>query len=150
MDRKRLPDSPWHIGYTKKKENDPRRHKARCFYYDNSTGNCASGKSRYCGIRCGGSAHCEAYRETPPKRESHNNTPIKGTYSKGKQKKTEVFMGDIITIRSLTTGKESRFRIIPGTGKVSPEITRLCLGKKRGYRFPFRDDEYEIVKISDV
>lgn len=26
----KLSDTPWHVGYTKKDENDPRRHKARC------------------------------------------------------------------------------------------------------------------------
>lgn len=28
-----LPDTPWHIGYITKDENDPRRHKARCVHY---------------------------------------------------------------------------------------------------------------------
>lgn len=150
--RNKLPDSPWHIGYTKKKEDDPRRHKARCFYYDNSTGICASGDSRYRGIRCGGSAHCEAYRETPPnpKHNHETETVIKGVYAIHKQKKTEVLMDDIITIKNNQTGKETRFRMIPGLGRNTPEITKLCLGKKIGYQFMYQGDSYEIVKISTV
>lgn len=51
-----LPDIPWHIGYAKKKEDDPRRHKARCIHYKD--GICQLNKAR-----CGGSAHCISYSE---------------------------------------------------------------------------------------
>lgn len=60
MDRK-LPDTPWHVGYTKKHENDPRRHRSRCKYYHNQTKKCTCVSSPYCGLRCGGSAHCGYY-----------------------------------------------------------------------------------------
>ncbi len=56
----RLPDTPWHIGYTKKDDNDPRRHKSRCVYYQ--YGNCTCKELRgYYGKRCPGSAHCKYY-----------------------------------------------------------------------------------------
>ena len=42
MDEKRLPDTPWHVGFVKKEEDDPRRHKARCIYY--AEGVCYQGK----------------------------------------------------------------------------------------------------------
>lgn len=61
MERK-LPDTPWHIGYTKKAENDPRRHKARCIHYKN--GKCNSSQSNYYQENCGGSSHCEEYAES--------------------------------------------------------------------------------------
>lgn len=32
MDANQLPDMPWHIGFVKKDEWDPHRHKARCIY----------------------------------------------------------------------------------------------------------------------
>ena len=35
MDKKVLPDTPWHLGYAKKEESDPRRHKSRCVYLNN-------------------------------------------------------------------------------------------------------------------
>lgn len=61
MDR-RLPDTPWHVGYTKKDEDDPRRHKARCIH--NVGGECRSTRSNYYGETCGGSSHCDDYSET--------------------------------------------------------------------------------------
>jgi len=53
----KLPDTPWHIGFAKKDEDDPRRHKARCVkYYD---GQCSFGDKK-----CIGSSHCDFYAET--------------------------------------------------------------------------------------
>ena len=57
---KNLPDTPWHIGYPKKKENDPRRHRSRCIYYDKKTTKCMRGVSY---SYCPGSARCSGYRE---------------------------------------------------------------------------------------
>lgn len=50
----RMKDTPWHIGYVKKKENDPRRHKSRCSHY-RVDGSCGF-YSRFIG-----SAHCPEY-----------------------------------------------------------------------------------------
>ena len=55
-----LPDTPWHIGYAKKKEDDPRRHKSRCSHIEN-------GYCRVIGAKCGGSAHCTFYEEKSEK-----------------------------------------------------------------------------------
>lgn len=57
----RLPDTPWHIGFTKKKESDPRRHKSKCIHY--RSGNCNYGKLAVYGKICPGSAHCKYYAE---------------------------------------------------------------------------------------
>ena len=62
MPYNQLPDTPWHIGYTKKDIDDPRRHKARCIH--NLGGVCHCGRSRGNGRKCGGSAHCRFYAET--------------------------------------------------------------------------------------
>ena len=59
---KRLPDTPWHIGYAKKDEEDPRRHKSRCIFYRKDK-TCKCGKSPYYMFNCGGSAHCRYYKE---------------------------------------------------------------------------------------
>ena len=160
MERKKLPDSPWHIGYTKKKENDPRRHKARCIYYDNKTKICISAKSSYCGVKCGGSAHCGAYRETPEQPIKQISPPIKGIYSSGKkgkinassrnEEKRFIAFNDIVTIRNLKTGEEKRYRIISGMGKKPPEITSICLGKQNGYCFSWKNENYIIIKISTI
>lgn len=61
MDKKQMPDTPWHIGFVKKDESDPRRHKARCFYYQR--GECHCTKSAYYTSRCPGSSHCSKYIE---------------------------------------------------------------------------------------
>lgn len=61
MDR-RLPDTPWHVGYAKKEEDDPRRHKSRCIH--NKNGICMSTRSHYCKEKCGGSSHCSDYAES--------------------------------------------------------------------------------------
>ncbi len=39
MENNKLPDTPWHVGYAKKEESDPRRHKARCIYLKEGIGN---------------------------------------------------------------------------------------------------------------
>ena len=56
MQSNHLPDTPWHIGYAKKKDNDPRRHKSRCIHLE-------EGICHARGIRCPGSAHCTSYCE---------------------------------------------------------------------------------------
>lgn len=59
---RRLPDTPWHLGYAKKAEDDPRRHKSRCIH--NQGGICTSTRSHYCQEKCGGSSHCGDYSES--------------------------------------------------------------------------------------
>ena len=62
MDEKRLPDTPWHVGFVKKEEDDPRRHKARCIYY--AEGVCHQGKMGCFLRKCPGSSHCKYYAES--------------------------------------------------------------------------------------
>lgn len=60
-DKRKMPDTPWHIGYTKMDEWDTRRHKARCLYY--ICGNCYNSSLRCYGQTCGGSSHCGEYQD---------------------------------------------------------------------------------------
>lgn len=60
VENNRLPDTPWHVGYAKKQEDDPRRHKARCIHYRD--GQCGW-KANYSG-KCIGSSHCIDYSES--------------------------------------------------------------------------------------
>jgi len=60
-DNKQLPDTPWHVGYTLKEEDDPRRHKAGCRY--NLDGICKRTASGSFMLKCAGSAHCKFYSE---------------------------------------------------------------------------------------
>lgn len=61
MEKKILPDTPWHLGYAKKEENDPRRHKSRCIYLQD--GKCRCGNSGAYTLKCPGSSHCIHYTE---------------------------------------------------------------------------------------
>lgn len=62
MDHKsKLPDTPWHVGYALKDENDPRRHKARCIHLHNHI--CKCGLSGCYMTACAGSSHCRYYAE---------------------------------------------------------------------------------------
>ena len=66
-DKRKLTGHPWHVGYLKKDEDDPRRHKSRCVYFsrdDSRKGHCA----RRSGT-CIGSAHCQDYKETVAEKE---------------------------------------------------------------------------------
>ena len=60
-DRKCLPDTPWHIGYALKDEDDPRRHKARCIF--NIEDICKHPESGAFTLACAGSAHCKFYKD---------------------------------------------------------------------------------------
>lgn len=84
-----LPDVPWHIGYTKKDEDDPRRHKSRCVY--NKGGKCYCPSSERYISKCFSSAHCNYYSEDEAdgKAETIGNmyVPPKIDYT---QKKEEV------------------------------------------------------------
>lgn len=61
MDKRVLPDTPWHLGYAKKEPNDPRRHKSRCIYF--KSGKCHCGQSGAYTLKCPGSSHCTCYEE---------------------------------------------------------------------------------------
>ena len=62
MEKKRLPDVPWHVGFAKKAENDPRRHKAWCIHSQNRM--CMCRMSGCYLMNCIGSSHCRYYAET--------------------------------------------------------------------------------------
>lgn len=61
MEKHGTPDTPWYVGYVKKEETDPRRHKSRCaFFYD---GICYCGQYMLYSKECNGSSHCIHYSE---------------------------------------------------------------------------------------
>lgn len=59
--KSKLPDTPWHIGFARKDENDPRRHKSRCIHLDDDV--CKCGLSGCYMMHCAGSSHCRYYAE---------------------------------------------------------------------------------------
>lgn len=66
----KMSDTQWHIGYAKKKDDDPRRHKARCVYYHKMDGICKMKTNTCSGKKCPGSSHCKFYSEEQSKSES--------------------------------------------------------------------------------
>lgn len=52
----RLQGTPWHVEQMHRKEDEMRRYKGRCIYYDDETGHCS-----YRCEKCIGSAHCLKY-----------------------------------------------------------------------------------------
>lgn len=63
FDKKGLPDTAWNIRCIKKAEDDPRRHRARCIYYEN--GECINLYE----VCCTGSSHCRHYTEATGDRD---------------------------------------------------------------------------------
>lgn len=78
-----MQDIPWHLETLHRQDNDPRRHRSRCKYYNKKTSYC----SRRSG-KCMGSAHCMEYEE-PKEEKSKNNTKdtnkTKKTFSSSKE-----------------------------------------------------------------
>lgn len=63
MGLNRLTGTPWHIENYHRAEDDNRRHKSKCKYYNKS-------KCEKFGYPCYGSAHCEEYIEINKKEKS--------------------------------------------------------------------------------
>lgn len=55
----RLVGAPWHVERFKRQEDDPRRHRFRCKYYNKVTKQCAKRNGK-----CIGAAHCLEYDES--------------------------------------------------------------------------------------
>lgn len=55
--------TPSHIEYLHMQEGDTRRHKSRCIEYDKKKDVCMCTKSANFLLKCGGSSHCEYYKE---------------------------------------------------------------------------------------
>ena len=70
-------DTPYHIGFVKKDEDDPRRHKSRCIHYEHGTKNCLKNT-----MRCVGSAHCTFYQETYSKEADPEYNQLPSYYRK--------------------------------------------------------------------
>ena len=59
----RIMGTPSHVEYLHMAEGDRKRHKSRCIEYDKRSATCRCVKSPYYTSRCGGSSHCQYYKE---------------------------------------------------------------------------------------
>jgi|GEM_PF-4974446 len=65
---KRMTGTSWHVNILSKKEEDNRRHKSRCVFYNKENGFCSKIVSR-----CPGSAHCKYYSENAQKSKTEQD-----------------------------------------------------------------------------
>lgn len=102
MENNKLPDTPWHVGFVKKEESDPRRHKSRCVH--NSGEKCMYGKLRFYMKPCPGSSHCAYYAEN----EQQWNEVYLSTRT-AEEEEADTYKGAIARI----TGKNQENKSIP-------------------------------------
>ena len=109
-------DTPWHIGYAKKDEDDSRRHRARCRNYDNESKKCI-----LINIGCVGSSHCMKYNEQP----FEEVTLVK----RDKEKEVNLFLMDRLS--KYRTNSISLIDFCP----ICRKGLFGCFAKKRGQSF---------------
>ena len=68
--------TPSHIEYLHMEENDMRRHKSRCIEYDKKKDVCMCTKSANFLLKCGGSSHCEYYKEESNQTSDYINVTV--------------------------------------------------------------------------
>lgn len=65
---KRMTGTAWHVNALRKNEEDIRRHKSRCVFFNKENGLCSKVVSR-----CPGSAHCKYYSENANKKNTEQD-----------------------------------------------------------------------------
>ena len=88
----RLTGVPWHVEKLTRQEDDERRHRSRCKYYQGKP----DGICRIHGERCWGAAHCDHYKEVvkgvdslPNNKSTKNQVDTKKTASTTSNYKSE-------------------------------------------------------------
>ncbi|MBR6821704.1 MAG: hypothetical protein IKM87_00885 [Clostridia bacterium] len=74
VDSKKITGTPWHPEYLKRDEEDKRRHRSRCRYYDKKGSYCNKGL-----VKCLGSSHCEFYEETKDRETQRHKRQVSYT-----------------------------------------------------------------------
>ena len=67
-DRYGISGTPWHVEILTMDEDDSRRHRARCIFYNRGTKKCAKHVEG-----CYGASHCDFYKEREPEPEENKN-----------------------------------------------------------------------------
>lgn len=150
-----LPDVPWHVGYVKKKDWDPRRHKSRCKYYDPNNKKCITAKSPCVGQRCGGSAHCDVYEEKKSSVEEQmlvdsvsRKKPHVAINSSNRGKTDVVAMDDIVSLQNVDTGVIVKHKMMTDLKGKLTDMTKRCLNRKVGSVISVNGQNYKILDKS--
>lgn len=138
-------DTPWHVGVPKMLENDTRRHKAWCVYYDARSKKCMTSKSACYDIQCGGSSHCTVYKESQNAEKEYNETSKEIKRHTGN--KWVISINDIVTLRNLNTNKEVKYQMIKLSNGKQSDIASVCVGKNCGNIVSFKGENYKIIAI---
>ncbi|MDO5714427.1 MAG: hypothetical protein Q4Q07_08350 [Tissierellia bacterium] len=162
MSPRRLEGVPWHPSSLKMKENDTRRHKSRCIYYNKKTEICNTLKSYYGFRTCGGSRHCAGYEERVVEEESiERNTEsskylsrekIRNTIDKKKSVEKNICeKGDIVIAASIDdpNTKKTYYLVENEKGKETLAL-QACYGKKRNETFIIKGKKYKILNIKGM
>ena len=158
--------TPWHVGTLKMSENDSRRSKGRCKYYEprGKVCMCKSSESNTdLDGRCQSSRNCRAYRE------GKTNSDVKLEYSHvlinyyadidhdplttpnenyTVSHPETVRLGDYVEIYTSLSNAKKRYKMDGDTkDKKIREFRKKCLGQKIGYRFKYCNAWYKITDI---
>ena len=145
--------TPSHITYLSKKENDDRRHRSRCIYYDKDTKHCLAPKGSYSGIRCPGSSHCTQYFERlepdKPKTKSKAKADITGIKKRPTTLPGRITYGKKVILQCLDD--DEVYHITIGINPdLMPPLQKLCLNRKYGDTISYSGYRYKIVKPQKI
>lgn len=136
-DLKRMSGTPWHVGYVRKEETDPRRDKRVCLYYTDG----------YCSYRLGkciGSSHCKGYKRAAEELAKQRRRDRGGWQAEARIPMPDVIQrGDQVTVFCRQTQERYTFTIAEGDEELPP-VHQLCIGQTRGGQFTFREYTYRI------
>ncbi|MDO5519875.1 MAG: hypothetical protein Q4G58_05215, partial [bacterium] len=153
---KSMQGTPWHIGFTKTQEGDPRRHRSNCKSYNFEKKRCTNRKSLYWDMHCGGSAHCDYY-EKANEDEINDRRRRKRLLAEERPKVIKknvpehelVKENDKIEILNDRTRVIAKYRVAPtGLHKKYPPLVEQAIGKQLGEEFRYRNVKYKIVSIT--
>ena len=142
----RLQGTAWHKEFLKKKENDPRRHRARCLYYceDNQCG------QRF--TKCSGSAHCALYKdgyieaETRVQRENKEKKVSWKAVSPQIPIPELIQLNDTVILKDMGDGETFQITLNREESE-APELQKRCLGKYVGDRVSVNEYTYIIIQL---
>lgn len=166
MSISKMQGTPFHITKLKMDENDSKRSRQNCKYYNCRKKRCKNPQSRYFELDCGYVSRCPLYKEGAYREKVvHRIGNEKGdtlSYSgkcsqsqirdaiRAKRKTLKngsiIIQDDVVRIESISSGEVKSYKIISGTKSTkNPPISNLCFNKKIGEEFSYKKKRYRIL-----
>lgn len=144
--------TPWHVGRFTRKEGDPRRHRAKCYYYISEYQFCAVHNER-----CYGAAHCNRYKV---KEEGQEFDAVRNEFRKRAEKeKTKILRTQpedpnksMMCIYGVGSIVEHRIYGRGRIDKIKPGVIIVRFGDlKKMFEYPgaFNHHFLELIKVKD-